>query len=107
MEQLRGKKLLILAGADVHVKIVRAAKKEGIYTIVTDYLDVKDSPAKQIADECWNLSITDVDAIADKCKDEKVNGVLNYCIDPAQIPYQQICEKLNFLSFASDLGRRL
>lgn len=89
------KKLLILAGADVHVKIVKAAKKEGIYTIVTDYLDVENSPAKQMADEYWNLSITDIEAIAQKCREERVDGVLSYCIDPAQIPYQQLCEKLD------------
>lgn len=89
------KKLLILAGADVHVKIVKAAKEEGIYTIVTDYLDVESSPAKQIADEYWNLSITDIEAIAKKCREERVDGVLSYCIDPAQIPYQQLCEKLD------------
>lgn len=94
MENLKGKKLLILAGADVHVKVVQAAKELGVYTIVTDYLAVEDSPAKQIADEYWNLSITDVNEIADKCKEENVDGVLAFCIDPAQMPYQQICDKL-------------
>jgi len=89
------KKLLILAGADVHVKIVKAAKELGVYTIVTDYLDIEDSPAKQIADEYWDLNITDIDKIVTKCKEEKVNGVLAFCIDPAQIPYQKICERLN------------
>lgn len=95
MKDLKGKKLLVLAGADVHVKVVKAAKELGVYTIVTDYLALEDSPAKQIADEHWNLSITDVDAIVEKCKEEKVDGVLAFCIDPAQMPYQQICEKLN------------
>ncbi len=94
MENLKGKKLLILAGADVHVKVVQAAKELGVYTIVTDYLAVEDSPAKQIADEYWNLSITDVNEIANKCKEENVDGVLAFCIDPAQMPYQQICDKL-------------
>lgn len=95
MEDLKGKKLLVLAGADVHVKVVKAAKELGVYTIVTDYLALEDSPAKQIADEYWNLSITAVDDIVAKCKEEKVDGVLAFCIDPAQMPYQQICEKLN------------
>ena len=92
--KFNGKKLLILAGAGVHCKVVRAAKEMGIYTIVTDYLEMKDSPAKQIADEAWMLNITDIDAIVEKCRQEKVDGVLNFCIDPAQKPYQQICEKL-------------
>lgn len=93
-KELYGKKLLILAGADVHIKIVKAAKELGVYTIVTDYLDPNDSPAKQIADEYWMLNITDVEAIVKKCQEEQVDGVLTFCIDPAQIPYQQICEKL-------------
>lgn len=101
MEELKGKKLLILAGADVHVKVVKAAKEIGVYTIVTDYLALEDSPAKQIADEYWNYSITDVDEIVEKCKKEKIDGVLAFCIDPAQIPYQQICEKLKLPCFGT------
>lgn len=93
-KQLYGKKLLILAGADVHIKVVKAAQELGVYTIVTDYLDPKCSPAKQIADEYWMFDITDVDSIVEKCIQEKVDGVLTFCIDPAQIPYQQICGKL-------------
>lgn len=92
LEALKGKKLLILAGAGVHSKVVRAAKEMGVYTIVTDYLP--DSPAKLLADEAWMYSITDVDAIVARCREEKVDGVLNFCIDPGQIPYQKICEQL-------------
>ena len=82
IQDLKGKKLLILAGAGVHSKVVRAAKEMGIYTIVTDYL--VDSPAKLIADESWMYSITDVDEIVERCKQNHVDGVINFCIDPAQ-----------------------
>ena len=95
MNDLKDKKLLILAGVDVHVKLVLAAKALGVYTIVTDYLEPKESPAKLIADEFWMLNITDVDAIVEKCREQHVDGVLAYCIDPAQMPYQNICEQLN------------
>ena len=88
------KKLLILAGASVHVKLVKAAKKLGVYTIVTDYL--QDSPAKQIADESWMLNITDIDEIVSKCKENHVDGVITGWIDPCQRPYQEICQKLGF-----------
>lgn len=90
---LKGKKLLILAGAGVHNKVVRTAREMGIYTIVTDYLP--DSPAKELADESWMLNITDVDEIVKKCKAEHIDGVMNFCIDPAQKPYLEICERLN------------
>ena len=99
MKGLAGKKLLILAGAGVHSKVVRTAKEMGIYTIVTDYLT--DSPAKLLADEAWMYSITDVDAIVARCKEENVDGVLSVCIDPAQKPYQQICEKLGLPFYAT------
>ena len=87
-----GKKLLILAGAGVHSKVVRAAKEMGIYTIVTD--NIEDSPAKLIADESWMYSITDVGAIVERCKIEHVDGVVNFCIDPGQRPYLRICNEL-------------
>ncbi len=96
---LKGKKLLILAGAGVHCRLVETAKAMGVYTIVTDYLKTEDSPAKAMADEQWMLNITDVDGIVDRCKEEKIDGVLNVCIDPAQRPYQQICEKLGLPCF--------
>ena len=94
-KELIGKKLLILAGADVHIKVVTAAKELGVYTIVTDYLIPEQSPAKLYADEYWMIDIMDVDAIVAKCREEKVDGILAFCIDPAQMPYQNICEQLN------------
>lgn len=101
MESLIGKKLLILAGASVHNKVVNAAREMGVYTIVTDYLPVELSPAKQLADEYWMLNITEVDAIVEKCKEEHVDGVLAFCIDPAQHPYQMICERLGLPCYGS------
>lgn len=96
----QGKKLLILAGAELHCKVVETAKEMGIYTIVTDYLP--DSPAKKIADEAWLLDIFDVDGIVEHCLEEKVDGVLTFCIDPAQRPYQKICERLNVPCFCTE-----
>lgn len=90
----KGKKLLILGGAYVHSKIVEAAKRLGIYTTVTDYLQPEKSPAKLIADEHWEIDITNVDDIVERSKKVGIDGVLAFCLDPAQLPYQQICEKL-------------
>ena len=94
MNSLHGKKLLVLAGNSVHEKIVRAAKDLGVYTIVTDYLPVEQSPAKLVADEYWMLSTGDTDAVVEKCRQEKVDGVLTFCIDTVQFHYLEICEKL-------------
>ena len=87
------KKILILGGTAQQIKLVEAAKKMGVYTIVTDYL--VDSPAKKVADEAWMLNIKDVDQIVERCKQEQVNGVICGYIDPCQRPYQQICDALD------------
>lgn len=94
-------KLLILAGAGVHCKVVQAAKELGVYTIVTDNLDVKDAPAKQIADEVLNYDIYDIDNIVKYCKENKVDGVLGFCIDPTQRPAQKISEALGLPAFGT------
>ena len=95
MKDFSGKKLLILAGADVHRKVVSAAKEKGAYVIVTDCLALQRSPAKQMADDYWDLDINDIEAIVAKCKESQVDGVLNYAIEPASKPYCEICSKLN------------
>ncbi len=90
---INGKKAIVILGAIAAMEeIVIDAKKMGYYVIVADYME--DSPAKKYADEAWLLSIDDVDGIVSKCKERNVDGVMNYCIDPGQKPYQQICEKL-------------
>lgn len=90
MDQCR--KLLILGGTAQQIKLVEAAKRMGIHTIVTDYLS--DSPAKKVADEAYMYNIKDVDAIVRMCRENHVDGVICGYIDPCQRPYQQICEKL-------------
>jgi len=91
---INNKKVLLVMGGFAQVcDIVQDAKDKGYYVIVTDYLT--DSPAKKLADESHMISITDVDGIVELCKKRHVDGVMNYCIDPGQKPYQQICERLN------------
>jgi len=96
----KGKKLLVLAGAGVHSKVVETAKEMGIYTIVTDFLS--DSPAKKIADESLNYNIFDIDDLVEYCQKNHIDGVLNFCIDPAQKPAQKIAERLNLPTFGTE-----
>lgn len=88
------KKLLVLGGASVHVKLIRAAQELGVYTIVTDNVKYVDSPGKKIADEYWDLNIYDVHGIVKKAREQKVDGVISGWLDPCQRPYQEICEQL-------------
>lgn len=87
------KKILILGGANQHLKFVEAAKELGLYTIVTDYLN--DSPCKKVCDEALMYNITDIDNIVKYCQENHVDGVVAGFLDPCQMPYAQICQKLN------------
>lgn len=95
----KNKKLLILGGAFQHCKLVDEAKKLGLYTIVTDNLPPEDSPAKRAADEDWLINIYDIDAIVEKCKEERVDAVVSGWLDPCQRPYAQICARLGLPAY--------
>ena len=92
-------KLLVLGGANMHCKIVDAAKALHVFTGVTDYW--VDSPAKKLADASYMLSINDVDNIVRLCKEESYNAVLSTHLDPGQRPYQRICEELGLPCFCT------
>ncbi len=101
MENLDGKKLLIVGGAFQHCKIVEAAKKLGVITYVTDFLPVEKAPAKQISDYYWMRNITDYDEIVEDCQKEGIDGAIALCLDACQRPYQQICERMGFPCFGT------
>jgi len=88
---LEGKKLLILGGTYPSCEIIKQAKKQGIYVLVTDYLE--ESPGKKIADKSFMVSATDVEAVVKLIKEEKIDGVLNLFTESLTAYYQSICEK--------------
>lgn len=95
------KKLLILGGANMHCKLVKAAREMGIYTIVTD--NVNNSPAKKIADKCYDIDINEIDNIVALCKEEGVSGILATHIDPCQKPYFEICHRMGLPCYIDTL----
>ncbi len=95
----RGKRLLILGGAVQCLKVVETAREMGVYTIVTDLK--ADGAAKLSADEALPFSVTDAPAILDWCGKHPVDGVLNYCVDFAQIAHQRVCEALGLPAFGT------
>ena len=95
-------KKLLLWGAGPHTKVVEAAKEMGIYTIVADYLEPSVySPARLIADENLINNIFDVNELSDYCKENNVDGVLEFCIDPTQRPAKKIAENVGLPTFGN------
>ena len=90
------KKILILGGRPIgSVELTKRCQERGLFTIVSDYLSVDNSPAKRIADESWNISTNEVDVLVEKCLEEKVDGVLTAVHEFNIRRMLDLCEKLN------------
>ena len=97
---IRGKRLLILGGQQKLCDIVTRAKELGVYCIVTDWYE--NSPAKKIADKSFQISTSDVDAILELIKAEKIDGVLTGYIDSTLPYYCEICKKANLPCYLNE-----
>ena len=92
-KKLIGKRLLIMGGMRISCEIVRKAKQMGVVSIVADYYPIEQSPAKQIADEAIEVSVTDVEAVLQVIKEHHIDGVLVGFNDMLLPYYAEICEK--------------
>lgn len=93
INDLSGKKLLVLGGTRISCEIIEKAKELGVTVLVTDYNSVDDSPGKQIADEFFMVSATDVGKVVDLIRQEHVDGVLVGFNDMLLPYYADICNK--------------
>lgn len=101
-DSLKNKRLLVIGGTDNEVTLVERAQSLGVYVVVADYnTDWSKSPAKKVADEAWDISYTDLDALEAKCKENHIDGVIagyseirvNYMI--------LLCERLGLPSYCT------
>ena len=92
-KKLEGKRLLIMGGMRISCEIVRKAKEMGIVTVVADYYPPEKSPAKQIADEAIEVSVTDVDAVVKVIREQHIDGVFVGFNDMLLPFYAEICRK--------------
>ncbi|WP_315121945.1 ATP-grasp domain-containing protein, partial [uncultured Clostridium sp.] len=96
MNHSNRKKLLILGGKPVSsCDIVKYAKSQDVYTIVTDNLDIENSPAKKIADENWRVSTADIELLEKLVLDNGVDGIFTGVHEFNIVKTMTLCEKLN------------
>lgn len=100
-ETLKGKRILVLGGTRISCEIIRQAKKMGLTVVVADYYPVEKSPGKQIADEHYEVSTIDVDAVVQLIKDKNIDGVITGFSDMLLPYYAEICEKAGLPSYGT------
>lgn len=93
------KAFLFLGGTVLATHVIKTAKRMGYYTLCTDY--IKGAPAKAYADESFDISATDVDAVVELCREKKVDGVFTGYADVVLEPCARICERLNLPFYAT------
>lgn len=77
MKNLKGKKLLVISSDSNDLSFVQAAKELGVYVVCCDRYDNWElSPAKKAADEGWNIDYTNTQAVAEKCREAGIDGVI-------------------------------
>lgn len=102
MDELKGKKLLVLGATSGEISLVKRAQSFGIYVIVTDsHIDYTLSPAKYVADEAWNISWSDIDTLEKKCKEHKIDGVTAGYSEFRIENLIKLCERLDLPCYAT------
>lgn len=97
--EFNGKKILFLGAHVLTEHLIRQARQMGVYTIVTDY--VKDAPAKKIADESYDISTMDINALITLARSKKVDAVYAGYTDINLIPCRKVCEALDLPFYAT------
>lgn len=86
----------MLGGSALQIPAIQAAKDMGHYVILVDYLE--DNPGREYADEYYNVSTTDKEAVLLLAQSVQIDGVVCYATDPAAPTAAYIGEKLNLPS---------
>ena len=99
MNDLEGKKLLILGGNPETIPLVKIANNMGVKTIVTS--NVPNEPAKKEAWKSYDVNGMDVPAVVSLARDEQVDGVLVGVADILVPAYCKVCDVLGVPSYAT------
>ncbi len=82
----------MLGGSLYQTYAIKEAKRLGYYVITCDYLPT--NPGHKYADEYYNVSTIDKEAVLKLAMELKVDGVVAYASDPAAPTAAYVCEKL-------------
>ena len=84
----------MLGGSTSQICAIKKAQEMGLYVIICDYLP--DNPGQYVADEFYQVSTTDKEAVLNLAKTLSLDGVVCYASDPAAPTAAYVCEKLEF-----------
>ncbi len=86
------KRVMLLGGNYFQMTATKAVKRLGHYAISVDYLP--NNPAHKYADEYYNVSTTDKEAVLELAKKLKIDGIVSYASDVSAPTAAYVAEKL-------------
>jgi biotin carboxylase len=89
---VRNKKVMLLGGNYFQMTATKAAKRLGYYVVSVDYLP--DNPAHKYADEYYNVSTLDKDAVFTLAKKLGIDGIVSYASDVSAPTAAYVAEKM-------------
>ncbi len=96
------KKILVI-GDNLHTKeLIENAKEKGIYTIVTDNKTTEESQSKKLADEYWDISVTDIDELENKAKEVDIDGITCGASELCVATVRELCKRLGLCFWIDD-----
>ncbi len=85
-------KALVLAGGFPQIALIKELKRRGIKILLADY---NSNPvAKEHADEFYQISTLDIDAITELARENKVDFLITACTDQALLTVAKVSEDL-------------
>jgi biotin carboxylase len=98
-------RVLILGASSFQVPMIRYAKAQGAYVITCDYLP--ENPGHALADECHNVSTTDMAGVLELARGLGVDAVLTFASEPALQTVSFVAEKLGLPAPSLDSVEKL
>ena len=90
------KRILFLGGSHTQIPPIKYAKEQGHYVIICDYLP--DNPGQKYADQYYNISTTDKEAVLELAKKLNLDGIVAYAAESAAPTQAYVGNKLGLPS---------
>lgn len=88
---------MLLGGIRYLLPVIKAAHEQGYYVITCDYLP--DNIAHKYADKYINVSIIDKEAVLKVAKEEQIDGIMSFGVDPGVVSASYVQEQMGLPSF--------
>lgn len=94
---MKQKKLMLLGGIRYLLPVINAAHEQGYFVITADYLP--DNIAHKYSDKYVNVSIIDKEAVLKVAKEEQIDGIMSFGVDPGVVSASYVQNQLGLPSF--------